>query len=167
MILGSMTAMDITTLKSRIEQGEEYLLALEEFRNWEWSEILAVYRKRRLTLPQAMVLVHPTFYEDREANVGLSILGPRSFPVSAGQHVAGCMSDQIWLSACELKNPEAVHSDHLFPYSLGGPTVAENQLFLCPVHNRSKAGDIHLFPWERGEPSWLAIQVERIGKLLL
>ena len=162
-----MNGMDLTTLKNRIERGEEYLLALEEFQGWEWSEILAEYRKRKLVLPQAMVLVHPAFYENREAKVGQSIRGPRSFSTSAGQHVADCMADQIWLSACPLKNPKVVHSDHLFPYSLGGPTLAENQLFLCPVHNRSKANDIHLFPWERGEPNWLATQVERIRKLFL
>ena len=162
-----MNGTDLTTLKTRIERGEEYLLALEEFHSWKWSEILAEYCNRRLALPQAMVLVHPDFYEEREAKVGQSIRGARSFSASAGQHAAACMADQIWLSECPLKNPEVVHSDHLFPYSLGGPTIAANQLFLCPVHNCSKAGDIHLFPWERGEPSWLAIQVERIQNLLL
>lgn len=162
-----MSGTDLTTLKNRIERGEEYLLALEEFRSWKWSEILAEYRKRRLALPQAMVLVHPDFYDDREAKVRQSIQGPRRFSASAGQRIADCMADQIWLSACPFKNLEVVHSDHLFPYSLGGPTLAENQLFLCPVHNRSKASDIHLFPWERGEPNWLAPQVERIRNLLL
>ena len=162
-----MSAMDLTTLKNRIERGEEYLLALEEFRNREWSEIFADYKKGRLAAPQAMVLVHPDFYEEREAKVEQSIRGRRTFSSTTGRHVAACMSDQIWLSACPLDNPEVVHSDHLFPYSLGGPTIAANQLFLCPVHNRSKASDIHLFPWERGEPSWLATQVERIRNLLL
>ena len=162
-----MIGMDLTTFKSRIEHGEEYLLALEEFLSWEWSEILREYRKRRLTLPQAMVLVHPAFYRERSAELRQSIRGPRNYLASAGQHVAGCMADQIWLSPCRLRNPEVIHSDHLFPYSLGGPTIAANQLFLCPVHNRSKAGDIHLFPWERGEPSWFGRQVERIRNLLL
>lgn len=162
-----MNGTNLTTLKNRIERGEEYLLALEKFQSWKWSEILAEYRKRMLTVPEAMVLVHPDYYKDREARVGQSIRGPRSFSAIASQHAADCMANQIWLSACPLKNPDVVHSDHLFPYSLGGPTIAANRLLLCPVHNRSKAGDIHLFPWERGEPSWLTIQVERIGKLLL
>ena len=162
-----MNAIDPTTLKNRIAFGEEYLLALEEFQSWKWSEILAEYHNRRLTLPQAMVLVHPAFYEDREANLEQSIRGPRSFSTTAGQQVAACMADQIWFSACPLASPEDVHSDHFFPYSLGGPTLAENQLFLCPVHNRSKANDIHLFPWELGEPNWLGTQVDRIGKVLL
>lgn len=162
-----MNQTNLITLQTRIERGEEYLLALEEFQSWKWSEILAKYRKRKLTLPQAMVLVHPAFYEDRDAKVRQLIQGPRSFSTSAGQHVADCMADQIWLSACPLENSEAVHSDHLFPYSLGGPTLAENQLFLCPVHNRSKANDIHLFPWEQSEPKWLALQIERIRNLLL
>lgn len=159
--------MDLTTLKNRIRKGEEYLLALEEYQRWEWSKIFAEYSNGRLALPQAMVLVHPAFYENRASRVGQIIRGPRMFPITAVQRVTACMADQIWLSACPLKSPEVIHSDHLFPYSLGGPTLAENQLFLCPVHNRSKANDIHLFPWERGEPSWLATQVDRIRNLLL
>ena len=162
-----MITIDLTTLKNRIEKGEEYLIALEEFRNCAWSKLLVEYYEGRLALPQAMVLVHPDFYEDREAKTGPSIRGARNFSTNAGKHVAACMADRIWLSACPLESPEVVHSDHLFPYSLGGPTLAENQLFLCPVHNRSKASDIHLFPWERGEPNWLPIQVERIRKFLV
>ena len=159
--------MDLTTLRHRIERGEKYLLALEEFQSREWSDILADYRKGRLATPQAMVLVHPDFYKERENEVGERIRGPRNFSTTVGRHAAACMADKIWLSVCPLENPEDVHSDHLFPYSLGGPTLAANQLFLCPVHNRSKANDIHLFPWEQGEPSWLNIQINRIQNLLL
>ena len=68
-----MSAMDLTTLKNRIKRGEEYLLALEDFQSWEWSKIWTEYSKQRLVLPQAMVLVHPAFYDDREAKVGQSI----------------------------------------------------------------------------------------------
>ncbi len=159
--------MDLTTLKNRIERGEEYLLALEESRSREWREILAEYDGGRLALPQAMALVHPDFYKERETEVGQSIRGPRRFSTTASRPVAGCMADRIWLSACPLENLYDVHADHLFPYSLGGPTLAENQLFLCPVHNRAKASDIHLFPWELGEPDWLRRQVDRIRNLLL
>ena len=159
--------MDLTTLKIRIERAEEYLLALEELRGWEWNKVRAEHGAGRLELPQAMVLVHPDFYKEREAEAGQSIRGPRSFSSSAGRHVAACMADRVWLAACPLESPGDLHSDHLFPYSLGGPTLSENQLFLCPVHNRSKASDIHLFPWELGEPKWFARQVDRIRKLLL
>ncbi len=158
--------MNLEKLKIRIERGEQYLLALEEFRNWEWGEILAEYRDGRLALPQIMVLMHPDFYAVREAQVGMSIRGPRSFSTTAGQHAASCMADRIWLLTCPLRRSE-VQADHLFPYSLGGPTLAANQLFLCPAHNSAKGSDVHLFPWERGEPSWLAMQVEKIRKLLL
>ena len=163
--------MDLATLKNRIERGEEYLLALEEARNLEWKDTLAEYDGGRLTLPQTMALVHPDFYRDREKQVGLevglSIRGPRRFSPTANRHVAVCMADRIWFSACPLENLEKVHVDHWFPYSLGGPTLADNQLFLCPAHNRVKASDIHLFPWELGEPRWLRRQVDRIRKLLL
>ena len=162
-----MNTTALTTLRIRIELGEEYLLALEESRSWKWSEVSAEYAAGKLELPRAMVLIHPSFYECREAEAGQSIRGNRGFTATAGLNVAGCMADRIWLSVCPLAKPDVLHSDHLFPYSLGGPTIAENQLFLCSVHNHAKANDIHLFPWERGEPSWLGMQVERIRRLLV
>ena len=159
--------MDLATLKTRIERGEEYLLALEEARNREWKDTLVEYDEGRLALPQAMALVHPDFYRDREEQVGQSIRGPRQFSTNVGRQVSVCMADRIWLSACPLESPDNIHADHWFPYALGGPTVSENQLFLCPAHNRVKASDIHLFPWELGEPGWLRRQIDRIRRLLL
>ena len=138
--------MDVEKLSERIEQGERYFLALEEYRDRAWREILAEYRCGRLSLPQSMVLVHPDFYAEREAEVGMSIRGPRSFATTAGQYAAGCMADRIWLLACALRSRSAVQADHLFPYSLGGPTLAANQLFLCRAHNGAKGSDVHLFP---------------------
>ena len=163
----SIHALDLAPVKNRIERGEQYLLALERLRKCRWREVFGEYSERRLAMPEAMVLVHPTFYEHLGANARQSIQGTRRFPHTAGQNAAACMADQIWFASCPLENAEVAHSDHVFPYSLGGPTVAANQLFLCPVHNRAKAGDIHLFPWERGEPSWLAGQVDRICSFLL
>ena len=159
--------MDLTTLKNRIELGEEYLLALEKARNrsggihwrsmsedglrclkpWLWSTRISTRTgKRKLT------------------NLSAVRAGFRPRPVGPSQRA---WRIEIWLSACPLENQDVVHVDHLFPYSLGGPTLAANQLFLCPVHNRAKASDIHLFPWELGEPGWLRRQVERIRSLLL
>ena len=163
----SIHALDLAPVKNRMERGEQYLLALERLQNRRWSEVFGEYSERRLATPEVMVLVHPTFYEHLGADARQSIQGPRRFPHTADQRAKACMAEQIWFSACPLENAEDVHSDHVFPYSLGGPTVAANQLFLCPVHNRAKAGDIHLFPWERGEPSWLAGQVDRICRFLL
>ncbi len=158
--------MDLTTLRNRITRGEEYLLALENFRNREWRAIFADYDEGRLTVPEAMVLVHPRFYNVREASVGQSIRGDRNFANVAGREVSPCMADQIWLSSCRLQNTEDLQSDHWFPFSLGGPTVASNQLYLCAVHNYSKSSDVHLFPWEHGEPAWFRTQVERIQNML-
>lgn len=160
--------IDIEILRKRIEHGEEYLLALEELLDSEWNEIFAAHSEGKLRLPQSMVLLHPSFYKERERETGIAaIRGTRRFTRDAGPGHTNCMADQIWLSSCPLEKPGALHSDHLFPYSLGGPTLAANQLFLCPVHNRSKTNDVHLFPWEKGEPSWLAEQVDRIRRLIL
>ena len=160
---------NLSILWRRIGTGEEYLLALEEFRNRDWYELSLDYEEGRMSLPQSLALIHPDFYleREREASVLHQIRGPRTFSNSVGQHVAKCMADCIWLTQCPLKTPEGLHSDHVFPFSLGGPTISANQLFLCPVHNHSKTNDVHLFPWERGEPLWLPDQITRIRQLLL
>lgn len=43
----------------------------------------------------------------------------------------------------------------MFPYSLGGQTVAENRITLCQWHNRLKGSDVHLYPWELPLGSWV------------
>ena len=158
--------MDLKTLTYRIRLGEEYLFALAEFHHREWCTIFEDYERGRLTIAQSLVLVHPRYYIDRETEVGKSIRGIRKFDNVTGRDVSRCMAEQVWLSTCTLQNSEELHSDHWFPFSLGGPTLADNQLYLCPIHNYSKGSDVHLFPWERGKPVWFERQVERIQRLI-
>ena len=54
----------------------------------------------------------------------------------------------------ELAEEGAMEYDYLFPFALGGPTIARNRVPLCREHNAIKGSDVHLFPWEQGEPPW-------------
>ena len=77
-----------------------------------------------------------------------------------------CRSMLLWGYECPFEDINQLAADHCFPYSLGGPTLATNKIYLCKWHNQIKAGDIHIFPWELGEPQWLLPMIDRIKRLL-
>src|SRR5262249_45670462 len=128
-----MFAMNTDTLVNRIERAEDYLLALEALGKSHWADLYRRYKTGELTLAQSMVLVHPRYYEARECETGVSVRGPRLFPEDVSRHKATCMASILWLVDCRLTSYETVHSDHEFPYSLGGPTLASNRVLLCPL----------------------------------
>lgn len=80
--------------------------------------------------------------------------------MDAGASVHGCQSEILWGYKCELEGE--IEVDHLFPYSLGGPSNGSNKLHLCRLHNRLKSSDIHFYPWEKGEPAWLEVVLGKI-----
>ena len=88
------------------------------------------------------------------------IQGYRSFKQENGK----CQSKLIWGYECPIHSL-LCHGDHLFPYSMGGPTISANKLLLCRYHNMVKATDIHLFPWEEKENRliWLDSHIKNIA----
>jgi hypothetical protein len=80
------------------------------------------------------------------------IYGDRTFEPL--QYHDACQAKRLWGYECPfVREPSA--ADHLYPHSLGGPTIAENRLTLCRWHNTAKSMDIHDFPFEEGLPSWV------------
>ena len=65
-----------------------------------------------------------------------------------------CESARLWGYPCPFEGAQSA-ADHLYPKSLGGPTVAENRLTLCRWHNTAKSMDVHIFPWEEGVLVWV------------
>lgn len=55
-------------------------------------------------------------------------------------------------------------ADHVWPNSLGGPSVLENRLILCRFHNAMKSNDVAQFDWTRW-PTWLRSYLELIARL--
>ncbi len=78
-----------------------------------------------------------------------------------------CTSKYLWGYDCEFNSD--IQKDHLFPYSLGGPTVNGNMLGLCRYHNMVKSSDVHCYPWEDfgvwAEP-WLDLQIDKLRTLI-
>jgi hypothetical protein len=111
-----------------------------------------------------MALIHPEHYKHSEAAV--SIRGPRHFDVELVHSGVQCGAVRLWGFSCGVTVEGRVCGDHLFPYSMGGPTVATNKMLLCAVHNRMKSSDVHVFPWENGEPVWLSQVLIQVRKTL-
>ena len=124
-----------------------------------WQDGLDSYRHGELDVVSALLLAHPMW---RTAESKIAVQGPRHFEDSESARFGQCQAHLLWGYACSLGGANGIQFDHLFPRSLGGPTVVGNRLSLCRFHNAGKAGDVHFFPWEIGEPSWLAQLLKNI-----
>lgn len=158
-----------SVIEHRFQCAQQYLDSLELSLQINWLEQYELYRKRQLSLPSAFALVHPWHYEDLTSTEVASVRGNRRFSKEVSMKSILCSSEIIWGYKCCRRLREKVQADHLFPYSLGGSTVASNKIYLCKFHNQMKSNDIHLFPWERGEPEWLSIclqVIERIKRMV-
>lgn len=144
-----------TTLEVRQAQVLTYLRLLPNVRQGSWLAALEAAE----SLPARLLLLHPIWLEgtvDRSR-----VQGPSAFSPPKVQ--SRCKADALWGYDCPLAH-ERVQSDHVFPYSLGGPTLGANRLSLCAVHNGWKGADLGNFPWEVGEPDWLADQLATIRR---
>jgi hypothetical protein len=142
--------MDAFTLDSRLKVAQAYFVALELSFFTPWKQQHASYLAGHLALPEAMALLHPDHYAAWDYTD--RIRGGRVFKPEASQYGLQCGASHIWGYQCSRNDLAA---DHVFPYSLGGPTTSTNKLLLCTRHNTAKSSDIHFYPWEQGEPPWL------------
>jgi hypothetical protein len=144
----------------RIESARQYVSALHTSFTFEWLDQYYQYQRGCLSTERAMALLHPGHYQAYFSG-SEDPRGKRTFP-SAEFHDA-CQAQLVWRYPCPLTDQEPKVSDHIFPWSLGGPTVAQNRVMLCRWHNEVKAGDVHLFPWEEGVPRWVNRLIDRIA----
>lgn len=152
----------------RYEAAVRYLKAVEDSLQLGWLEF---YSSNRSELSDKLALLHPDHFMSLDLPKGLTIdsiqkkiQGTRTFP---NTNRTICRSELIWGYRCEF-NGDLQH-DHLFPYSLGGPTLASNRVHLCKYHNMVKSSDIHCYPWEFAaqftEP-WIDQQIGKIYREL-
>lgn len=152
-------------MSTRIDSAVNYLMALEKSFLIGW---LTSYRSEPKTIFGQLALLHPLHLEELDLpahkTVGViqrSLQGPRAFSSTLGGNL--CQSVNIWGYGCELSGE--IQQDHLFPYSLGGPTIGTNRIYLCKYHNMVKTSDIHCYPWESTDKwvePWLSGQIDRL-----
>jgi HNH endonuclease len=152
----------MSQISQRVAKAQEYLTILQASMQIDWPEFYtqAVTHENWLF---RLAAVHPVHYKDyvwQESNQ-CKIRGPRGMQMDGGVKVQGCQCRLIWGYDCKLTQTR-FEADHLFPYAFGGPSLGQNKVVLCSLHNQAKGSDVHLFPWELGEPVWLGGVLDRI-----
>lgn len=153
------------TLEFRLRASERYFVMLHRaISNGVWDTCRVEWGGVSATLPAKLVLLHPLWLEfggETTARRARRSFGMRVPPS------AHCESEQLWGYGCPFGSRAEIEVDHLFPWALGGPTIAENALFLCRHHNRAKGHDVHLIPWEQpGHFGWVDAELEQVAQLV-
>lgn len=146
------------TMALRQRRVLDYLNGLERARGSTWFEL-----EKESDEATRLLLCHPGWVRpDIDAVRALKLGNFRGDSESDGP----CGSGMVWGYECPLAD-EPLESDHLFPQSLGGPTLGTNHVYLCRVHNAWKSADLLAFPWELGVPAWqpeqAALVRDRLG----
>jgi hypothetical protein len=130
--------------------------------NTKWLELLPEAPPPQWAheeLPTLLALIHPDFRFDRNGTI-----------VQSSDYQRKRFSNHIKYERCQIhllvegvKCPyqdsfENSVADHLWPHSLGGPTIPLNKLTLCSQCNTQKSNSPLLFPG-RNVPRWLRLQV--------
>ena len=148
---------DLNWLTARILACEGYLEMLTTTLHGAWNKTY----QRFLEYPElrtGFAIIHPAHYNEIPR---FEPRGARIF-ISQPGAIEPCSARRIWGYDCRFRASKS-QADHLFPWSLGGPTVGANRVPLCWSHNQMKGSDVHLFPWDEGLPTWLPPMVEAIA----
>jgi hypothetical protein len=147
--------------RSVVSYADALATALSEGWTNSYARWLGQNQVDSMTSPESMVLLHPWHYEGVRGTSDPR--GNRRFGAEVGQRLR-CDAPTFWGMECAFGYPPV--ADHVFPYSLGGPTVGGNRAVLCQIHNQMKSNDLHVFPWERPTPAWVPDTIERIALVL-
>ena len=152
-------------LQKRIIYAQKYLEFLHSSFEQDWLRLYEDYVDNKLEFFNALALIHPRHYEGLFGEE--QIRGKRTFDKDMVLEGIECRAELIWGYRCNLdcNKRGVVVADHLFPYSLGGPTISTNKVYLCSIHNQLKGSDIHFYPWELGNPGWLKDRINRVAQL--
>jgi len=118
-------------------------------------------------LPILLSLIHPNFtynrhgHPDRDRDYSTS---RKTF--SKKYTTERCQLSKLLADAiqCPYQRREVrCQADHLWPFSLGGPTIETNKLALCEDCNRQKSNSPFLYPGDR-VPRWLVLRVMQLKR---
>ncbi|MCU5429941.1 HNH endonuclease [Bacillus cereus] len=120
-------------------------------------------------LPQLLTLIHPDFYTKQNISFKQNLeFESKSAFTNGIIKTTHCQSHRLTGINCAFNAfPEMrgkCEADHIWPNSLGGPSILDNRLVLCRYHNGMKSNDISKFPWNQ-MPSWLDGYLNRIYNL--
>ena len=139
-------------------QDEKNLLWVNKY-----SDLSERINKMELdALPEIMTLIHPNFLKDKFGNCikdNLQYTKTHNFSSNISKKHSckyNLISDNgekcIFNNYTEIRGK--CQADHIWPHSLGGPSIMENRLILCSYHNCSKSNSIFNKFW-LSYPIWL------------
>ena len=151
----------------RYQTTARYLKQIEDALDEGWRRTHDLYLAKNDDSFLGLALIHPDHLKTLDGDqqqIRTQIQGSRSF--KEGLKTGKCQSELLWGYECPLKNAE-LQTDHLFPFSLGGPTTGNNSMTLCKYHNMVKSNDIHCYPWEESQiryEVWLPHIIEKFKR---
>jgi hypothetical protein len=132
----------ISELAKCIESSPIERLARIELDEWPSSTI------------ELLVWIHPRVWRFAPPeDVGLADpRGTRAFTSRQGIGITNCQWSIVAGALCTLQD-DITHGDHIWPYSIGGPTLGLNYAKLCSTHNMLKGAAI--IELAEVDPVWL------------
>lgn len=121
-------------------------------------------------LPSIMSLIYPDFYFDSNGNYLGDHINHKSSTFNFGISFSDeCQFQSIYFNGrCEFNAYKSIRgkcqADHLWPNSLGGPSILENRILLCKFHNIAKSNSIISDFW-RLYPTWINEYLNRLYTL--
>ncbi len=142
----------------------EYVTFLFNTEGRKWSDLYDM--EDELTFPERLVLIHPRWYNPNTKITNCGVRGRRRRDLKlTGQEP--CDSIKNWDYECPFDKPK-IMCDHIFPWSLGGPSLPNNTAYLCQFHNLLKGPDIHHLELNEDNYNfgWFPEILERVRKQL-
>lgn len=155
--------MATNSTPDHVDWGREYADALQSTESSSWRELRHQFESGQLGQIAALVLIHPNWYANSECVAECSVRGKRRFNFNSTGGKP-CQSQAIWGYPCPFES-DPIHLDHLFPWSLGGPTDPSNAIWLCRRHNSAKGSDWHLSVQPVGSLNWFNSTLSKLDNL--
>lgn len=147
------------------EQGEKYAIALSKMFDTSWKNLNDRYSSNDYSDTEALILIHPAWYGGNQIQGQLCpVRGERRFKILSPPAHVECGAPELWGYRCPIAG-QSLEADHRFPFSLGGPTLVTNVIWLCQAHNAAKAADWHLEVRSPAAIPWFRPLLERIRLL--
>jgi len=146
--------IEIDSLNTTHEKCEYWL---NEYHHWLSIHRIVIGSDLLESDVLSHVLLHPDFMYDKEGNSFRSSLDRVQMTVLDGERTGSCMLSNLSGDDCVFNEfPQfrgELEGDHIWPYSLGGPTNTRdnlilNRVLLCKHCNRSKSNSISDYHWD-------------------
>lgn len=162
----SLYFQNLFIIKSKMEglsHAEQDIIWSEEYHKIKSPSGIVV------DLPFYLALIHPDFYFCNGRYIGENLSWKRNNMFSSGiTNIDRCQYVKFTGVECIFNSMPSIrgkcHADHIWPNSLGGPTILDNRLLLCKYHNSMKGNNISEYFWN-DLPTWVMDYLNKLARL--